>query len=500
MNKEHFDVLIIGAGISGIGAAYHLQTKSPNRTFAILEGRDGIGGTWDLFKYPGIRSDSDMYTLGYAFKPWTEQKAIADGPSIMKYLHEAADENDIKKHIRFHHMVKSAAWSTDTSSWTLQVERGGEPVELSCNFLFLCGGYYKYASGYTPDFAGMDRFEGQTIHPQFWPEDLDYKNKRVVVIGSGATAVTIVPEIAKDAGHVVMLQRSPTYMGARPAIDKLAISIRKYLPAKLAYQAIRWRNVLFGMYFFNRARSKPKQVGEFLVKNVREKLKPGYDVETHFTPHYNPWDQRICAVTDDDLFNVINDGSASVVTDHIETFTEKGIKLKSGAELEADIIVTATGLNLEVFNGLDLTVDGKPVVAPETMAYKGMMYADVPNLASSFGYTNASWTLKCDLTCEYVCRVLNHMEETGTRQCTPRKNDASIKEVPWLDFSSGYVQRSIDMFPKQGDQKPWKLNQNYFLDLMSLKHASVDDGVMEFANPPETAKAAVKAPVVEAAE
>lgn len=496
MTKEHFDVLIIGAGISGIGAAYHLQTKSPNRSFAILEGRGGIGGTWDLFKYPGIRSDSDMYTLGYAFKPWKEQKAIADGPSIMNYLHETADENDIKKHIRFHHQVKNAAWSTETSSWTLQIERAGEPVELSCNFLFLCGGYYKYSSGYTPDFAGMDRFEGQTIHPQFWPEDLDYKNKRVVVIGSGATAVTLVPEMALDAAHVVMLQRSPTYMGGRPAVDRLAINIRKYLPAKLAYQAIRWRNVLFGMYFFNRARSKPKQVGEFLVNQVREKLPEDYDVETHFTPHYNPWDQRICAVTDDDLFNVIKDGRASVVTDHIETFTEKGILLKSGAELETDIIVTATGLNLEVFNGLDLEVDGKAIVASDTMAYKGMMYADVPNLASSFGYTNASWTLKCDLTCEYVCRLLNHMDETGTVQCTPRQNDDTIKEVPWLDFSSGYVQRSIDMFPKQGDQKPWKLNQNYFLDLMSLKHSTVDDGVMEFSRPP----AAEKAPVVEAAE
>lgn len=347
-------------------------------------------------------------------------------------------------------------------------------------------------------YAGLCRdgsLEGQTIHPQFWPEDLDYSGKRVIVIGSGATAVTIVPEIAKDAGHVVMLQRSPTYMGARPAVDKLAISIRKVLPAKLAYQAIRWRNVLFGMYFFNRARSKPKQVGDFLVKNVREKLKPGYDVDTHFTPHYNPWDQRICAVTDDDLFNVINDGSASVVTDHIETFTEKGILLKSGEELETDIIVTATGLNLEVFNGLDLTVDGKAIVAPETMAYKGMMYADVPNLASSFGYTNASWTLKCDLTCEYICRLLNHMDATGTTQCTPRQSDTSVKEIPWLDFSSGYVQRSIDMFPKQGDQKPWKLNQNYFLDLMSLKHSNVDDGVMEFSNP-----TAAKVRVVEAAE
>lgn len=496
MKKEHFDVLIIGAGISGIGAAYHLQAKSPNRTFAILEGRDSIGGTWDLFKYPGIRSDSDMYTLGYAFKPWKEQKAIADGPSIMNYLHETADENDIKKHIRFHHMVKSAEWSTDDACWTLKIEKGGEPTELTCNFLFLCGGYYKYSSGYTPDFAGMDSFEGQTIHPQFWPEDLDYAGKRVVVIGSGATAVTIVPEMAKDAGHVVMLQRSPTYMGGRPAVDAGAIKIRKLLPSMLAYQAIRWRNVLMGMYFFNMARKKPEKVGPFMVNMVKEKLPEGYDVETHFTPSYKPWDQRICAVTDDDLFKTISDGSVSVVTDHIETFTPKGIKLKSGEELEADIIITATGLNLEVFNGLELSVDGKKITASETMAYKGMMYTDVPNLASSFGYTNASWTLKCDLTCEYICRLLNHMEKTGTKACTPRLSDASVTEEPWLDFSSGYVQRSIDMFPKQGSQKPWKLNQNYFLDLMSLRYSNVDDGTMEFSKPAQE----VKTPLVDAAE
>lgn len=496
VSGDHVDVLIIGSGISGIGAAYHLQTKSPTRSFAILEGRDSIGGTWDLFKYPGIRSDSDMYTLGYAFKPWKEQKAIADGPSIMNYLHETADENDIRKHIRFHHMVKSASWSTQDACWTLGIEKAGEPITMTCNFLFLCGGYYSYKSGYTPDFEGTDSYEGQIVHPQFWPEDLDYKGKRVIVIGSGATAVTIVPEVAKDAGHVTMLQRSPTYMGGRPAVDASAIAIRKFLPSMLAYQTIRWRNVLMGMYFFNMARKKPKKIGDFMIKMVKEKLPEGYDVETHFTPHYNPWDQRICAVTDDDLFKTISDGSVSVVTDHIETFTPKGIRLKSGTELEADIIITATGLNLEVFNGLNISVDGKHVDASKIMAYKGMMYTDVPNMASSFGYTNASWTLKCDLTCEYVCRLLNHMEKTGTQTCTPKLSDPSVTEEPWLDFSSGYVQRSIDKFPKQGSQKPWKLNQNYFLDLISLRYSTVNDGTMEFSNPPVPEKPQL----VEAAE
>jgi len=484
MASEHFDVVIVGAGLSGIGAGYHLQADSPDRSYVILEGRENIGGTWDLFRYPGIRSDSDMYTLGYSFKPWTQAKAIADGPSILKYVRDTARDNGIDRHIRFGHHVKSAAWSSQDATWTVETVRGeGEIVTFTCNFLFLCGGYYSYEQGYTPDYPGIERFKGRMVHPQKWTDDIDYAGKRVVVIGSGATAVTLVPEMAKQASHVTMLQRSPTYVVSRPAEDKLANSLRRWLPAKLAYGLIRWRNVLFGMYFYRIARTKPEQVKANIINMVREQLGPDYDVETHFTPRYNPWDQRLCLVPDADLFEALKSGRASVATDHIETFTETGVKLKSGKELEADIVVSATGLNLQVLNGMELTVDGQRVEPGKTMSYKGMMYRDVPNLASSFGYTNASWTLKCDLTCEYVCRILNHMTKTGMRQATPRNTDPTIGEAPWLDFSSGYVQRTIDKFPKQGTRAPWKLHQNYALDLMNLRFSAVDDGVMEFTNP-----------------
>jgi len=483
MATEHFDVLIVGAGLSGIGAAHHLQTHCPDRTYAILEGRDAIGGTWDLFRYPGIRSDSDMYTLGYAFRPWTEAKAIADGPSILKYVRDTASEGGIDRHIRFGHKVVSASWSTPDAAWTVEARTASGTARVTCNFLFLCGGYYSYESGYTPDFAGTERFGGRIVHPQQWPQDLDYAGKRVVVIGSGATAVTLVPEMARTAAHVTMLQRSPTYMASRPAEDAFANRLRELLPAKLAYGLIRWRNVLFGMYFYNIARKKPQAVKDRLIGMVRQALGPDYDVETHFTPRYNPWDQRLCLVPDNDMFDAIRRGDASVVTDQIETFTETGLKLKSGAELEADIVVTATGLNLQVMNGVSFDVDGVPLEPSKALSYKGMMYSDVPNLASSFGYTNASWTLKCDLTCEYVCRLLNHMKKTGLRQATPRNDDPAIAREPWLDFSSGYVQRSIQAFPKQGSKAPWKLHQNYALDLMNLRYSSVDDGVMRFSNP-----------------
>ncbi len=483
MATEHFDVVIVGAGLSGIGAGYHLQTNSPERSYVILEGREAIGGTWDLFRYPGIRSDSDMYTLGYAFKPWTQAKAIADGPSILAYVRDTARDYGIDKHIRFGHQVKSAAWSTEDAAWTVEVLREGRPVQVTCNFLFLCGGYYRYEAGYTPDFPGIETYQGTVVHPQKWPEDLDYRARKVVVIGSGATAVTLVPEMAKQAAHVVMLQRSPTYVVSRPAEDALANKLRQWLPAKLAYAITRWRNVLFGMYFYRMARAKPERVKAGIVDMVRAQLGPDYDVDKHFTPTYNPWDQRLCLVPDADLFQAIKSGAASVVTDHIETFTPTGIRLRSGQELQADIVVTATGLVLQALNGLSLTVDGRPVEPARTMSYKGMMYRDVPNLASSFGYTNASWTLKCDLTCEYVCRILNHMTKTGTRQATPRLNDPTIGEEPWLDFSSGYVQRAMESFPKQGSKAPWKLHQNYALDLMNLKYARVDDGVLEFSNP-----------------
>jgi cation diffusion facilitator CzcD-associated flavoprotein CzcO len=492
MTSEHFDVVIVGAGLSGVGAGYHLQTACPDRSYVILEGRDAIGGTWDLFRYPGIRSDSDMYTLGYAFKPWTEAKAIADGPSILNYVRQTAAENGIDRHIRYGHKVKRAAWSTEDAAWSVEVETGGQVRRFTCGFLFLCGGYYSYDGGYSPEFPGAADFKGRIVHPQAWPADLDYTGKQVVVIGSGATAVTLVPEMAKTAGHVTMLQRSPTYMVSRPAEDAFANWLRKVLPGKLAYQLIRWRNVLFGMYFFNVARKKPAQVKARIVKMVREQLGPDFDVETHFTPTYNPWDQRLCLVPDADMFRELKAGRASVVTDHIDRFTETGIRLTSGQELAADVIVTATGLVLEVWNGIEISVDGRRIEAAQTLSYKGMMYEGVPNLASAFGYTNASWTLKCDLTCEYVCRLLNHMKKTGQRQAMPVNEDPSVTLEPWLDFTSGYVQRAMAKFPKQGSKPPWRLHQNYAMDLLSLRYAKLEDGVLRFGNPAGQATAAEK--------
>ena len=482
MALEHFDVIIVGAGLSGIGAAYHLQAKCPGKRYAILEGRDAIGGTWDLFRYPGIRSDSDMYTLGYIFKPWREAKAIADGPSIRNYVCETAAENGIDRHIRFRHQVKRADWSSADARWTVEAETGPQQqrVRFTCNFLFMCGGYYDYAGGHDPVFEGRDSFKGQIVHPQFWPQDLDYANKNVVVIGSGATAVTLVPAMAKDAAHVTMLQRSPTYVVSRPAEDALANWLRARLPAKLAYALARWRNVLMGMLFFNMARKRPEKVKAGLIDMVRQELGPDYDVATHFTPRYNPWDQRLCLVPDSDLFQSIKSGQASVVTDRIARFTPKGILLESGRELDADIIVTATGLKLQLLSGLQVSVDGVAKTMSKTMSYKGMMYSDVPNLASSFGYTNASWTLKCDLTCDYVCRLINYMDRKVYDFCLP-KSDPAIEEMPWLDFSSGYIQRARDILPKQGMKKPWRLYQNYALDLVTLRYGAVDDGTMQFA-------------------
>jgi monooxygenase len=485
MSVEHLDVLIVGAGLSGIGAGYHLQANCAGKRYAILEGRDSIGGTWDLFRYPGIRSDSDMYTLGYAFQPWTQAKAIADGPAILKYVRDTAAEYGIDRHIRYGHRVKRASWSSADALWTVEVERGSpaETVQLSCRFLFMCSGYYNYEQGYTPDFPGIDKFTGRVVHPQKWTPDIDYANKRVVVIGSGATAVTLVPSMASTAAHVTMLQRSPTYVISRPAEDDLANRLRRILPTKLAYGLTRWKNVLLGMLFYRMSKNKPERIKKLILDGVRHALGPQYDVAKHFTPSYKPWDQRVCLVPDGDLFKAIRNGRASVVTDHIETFTATGIKLKSGAEIEADLVVTATGLNLQVLGGLEITVDGQRVDLSKTLNYKGMMYSDVPNLASAIGYTNASWTLKCDLTCEYVCRLLKHMDKSGLRQCTPRKNDPTLTVEPWIDFTSGYIQRSLDQFPKQGSKKPWKLYQNYALDIMTLRLGSVDDGAMAFSNP-----------------
>jgi cation diffusion facilitator CzcD-associated flavoprotein CzcO len=484
-SSEHFDVLIVGAGLSGIGAGYHLQRNCPSKSFVILEGRDCIGGTWDLFRYPGIRSDSDMFTLGYSFKPWTEPQSIADGPRILNYVRETAAENGIDKKIRFHHRVRHASWSTADARWTVEAERtsgegAAEIVRLTCSFLFACSGYYRYDEGYMPEFPGRESFKGEIVHPQKWPDALDYAGKRVVVIGSGATAVTLVPEMAKEAGHVTMLQRSPTYVVSRPAQDQLAIKLRKQFGENFAYHLIRWRNVLLGMYFFQLARRKPARVKQLILGGVRKALGPDYDL-AHFNPRYNPWDQRLCLIPDGDLFNSIRDKRASVATGEIDRFTERGIRLKDGSELEADIIVTATGLVLQVLGGMEVEVDGRKVDFAKTLNYKGMMYSDVPNLASAFGYTNASWTLKCDLTCEYVCRVLNYMDRRGYRQCVPHNVDPSIEELPALEFSSGYVQRAIAKMPKQGSKRPWRLYQNYALDIVTLRFGKVDDGVMKYS-------------------
>lgn len=482
---EHLDVLIVGAGLSGIGAAWHLQKECPQKTFAILEGREASGGTWDLFRYPGVRSDSDMYTLGYRFRPWKDAKAIADGPAILDYIREVATDHGIDAKIRYRHRVVGASWSTPDARWTVDVETGpdGERKQLSCGFLWMCSGYYRYESGYLPDFPGMDRFKGRIVHPQKWTDDIVHAGKKVVVIGSGATAVTLVPAMSDTAEHVTMLQRSPTYMAMRPSKDPFALKMRRRLPLKLAYAVTRWKNVLLGMYFYQMCKRQPDKVKRLLLGGVRQMLGPDYDL-SHFTPRYKPWDQRLCLVPDADFFRAIRRGKVSVVTDEIDTFTEAGIRLKSGAELPADLIVTATGLVLQPLGGAKLSVDGHAVEPSKTFIYKGMMYSDVPNLASVFGYTNASWTLKADLVCEYVCRLLNHMDRKGWRQCTPRNGDPTLAEEPWVSFSSGYIQRALAHQPKQGSKRPWKLYQNYALDLLSLRFGALRDRAMVFSNRP----------------
>lgn len=481
----HFDVVIVGAGISGIGAAYHLQEFCPDRTFTILEGRENLGGTWDLFRYPGIRSDSDMHTLGYSFKPWKAKKAIADGPAILEYLNETVDEYDIRRHINFNHLVTNASWSTDDAQWTVATTRAdsGSITTYTCNFLFMCSGYYSYKGGYEPEFPGSETFAGDIVHPQKWPEDLDYANKKVVIIGSGATAVTLVPAMADDAAHVTMLQRSPSYVASRPSEDALANNLRKVLPSKLAYEIVRRRNVWRGEMIYNKTRTEPEKIKKLLLGAVRKEMGDDYDVDTHFTPTYNPWDQRMCLVPDSDLFESLKSGKAEIVTDFIETFTETGIQLKSGQHLEADIIITATGLNLVTLGEMEFTVDGQAVDFSEVWTYKGLGYSDVPNLVSSFGYINASWTLRADLTCEYVCRLLNHMTETGTHACTPRlrPDDENMPRRPWIDdFSAGYMQRMMPMMPKQGDRAPWLNTQSYSTDKKLFREGPISDGVMRF--------------------
>jgi len=477
---EHIDVLIVGAGLSGIGAGCHVQARCPGMSYALLESRGTIGGTWDLFRYPGIRSDSDMYTLGYSFRPWTGDKSIADGSSILNYVRDTAHEFGIDKHIRFNHRVKQASWSTAEARWLIEAERTdtGEPVQLTCGFLLMCSGYYSYAGGHAPEFPGADIFGGQIAHPQFWPEKLDYAGKRVVVIGSGATAVTVVPEMAKTAAHVTMLQRSPTYIVAMPSEDKAANWLRKNLPTKLAYRLARLKNMALGMYLYRAVRKDPEKSKQQLIGLVQKALGPDYDVGTHFTPSYKPWDQRLCLVPDADLFNAIRDGKASVATGHIETFTEAGIRLKSGQEIEADVIVMATGLKLNLLGDVKLDVDGSPVDLSKALAYKGMMFSGVPNLGSVVGYTNASWTLKADITCEYICRLLNHMKRRGYKAATPRR-DPSVEVEPFFNLTSGYVQRGADMLPKQGSKRPWKLHRNYAMDAVALRFGRVANG-MEF--------------------
>jgi monooxygenase len=485
---NHFNVVIVGAGLSGIGAAYHLQSACPGKTYAILEGRADIGGTWDLFRYPGIRSDSDMHTLGYSFKPWREAKSIADGPAILRYVNETADENQIRQHIRFNHQVKAAAWSTENACWTVTAAAGdhGDLVQFTCNLLFMCSGYYSYESGHTPDFAGFDDFTGTVVHPQFWPENLDYKGKQVIVIGSGATAMTLIPAMAKEAASVTMVQRSPTYVVSRPDEDKLANFMRKWLPEKLAYALTRFKNVQMQRLVYNQSRTQPAKMKAALLKMVRKELGPDYDIDTHFTPSYNPWDQRLCLVPNADLFTAIKSGRATVVTEEIDCFTPAGLRLASGAELQADIIVTATGLNLKMLGGAEFTIDGRSADFPETFTYKGMMYSGIPNLVQTFGYVNASWTLRADLTSEYVCRLLNHMSATGMRQCTPelRADEQQMSKRPWIDdFSAGYMARVMHLFPKQGDHIPWQNTQNYTADKKMIRQAPLEDGALVFSNP-----------------
>jgi monooxygenase len=478
---EMLDVLIVGAGLSGIGAAHHLQQRCPQHRYAILEARNVIGGTWDLFRYPGIRSDSDMYTLGYSFKPWKHAKAIADGPTILRYIREAADEAGITPHIQFGHSVRAAAWSTTDACWTLEVERvaSGQRTPLRARFLYLCGGYYSYADGHRPEFVGEADFEGSVVQPQFWPEGLDYSDKRVVVIGSGATAVTLVPEMAKTASHVTMLQRSPTYVVNRPSEDRIAQWLNRRTPSRLAYALTRWKNVLLSRFFYRMARRRPALVKERIVQMASQQLGAGHDVATHFTPRYDPWDQRMCVAPDGDLFERIRAGRASVVTDTVERFTPHGIRLASGQELPADVVVVATGLKLNVLGDVKISIDGRPLDVGQAMAYKGMMLGDVPNMAMTFGYTNASWTLKADLTAAYVCRLLRYMHRRGYRIAVAQR-DPSIEPQPFLAFTSGYVQRAAGTLPLQGSKTPWRVHQDYLADLPIIRWGRIADGVLKF--------------------
>jgi cation diffusion facilitator CzcD-associated flavoprotein CzcO len=480
---EHLDVLVVGAGLSGIGAGAYLKDKCPWAEFAIFEARDAIGGTWDLFRYPGIRSDSDMFTLGYSFRPWDGEKSIADGPSILRYIEDTARETGVDKHIRFHHKIVSADWSTEDGHWRVTAHRAdtNETFELTANFVFSCTGYYRYDEGYTPEFAGRDAFAGQIIHPQHWPEEVDYTGKKIVVIGSGATAVTLIPSLTDKAAHVTMLQRSPTYIVSMPAKDPLANTLRRFLPQRLSSPMIRWFKALTTQASYFLSKRRPEMVKAVLRRQVVRQLPAGYDVDTHFTPRYNPWDQRLCLVPNGDLFQAISTGKASVVTDTIKSFDATGIVLDSGEHLDADVIVTATGLDLLFLGGIALSVDGEGVHPHDKLTYKGMMLDGVPNLAFAIGYTNASWTLKCDLTCDYVTRLLNHMHHQGLRQATPDASHAEASESTVFGLNSGYINRAADRLPRQGASFPWQVKQSYLADYRAMKLKPIEDDAMVLA-------------------
>jgi cation diffusion facilitator CzcD-associated flavoprotein CzcO len=486
---SHVDVVIVGAGLSGVGTAVHLQRECPGRSYLVLEGRAAMGGTWDLFRYPGIRSDSDMYTLGYDFKPWLGRKAIADGDSIRAYIREAAAEYGVDRQVRYRQRVARATWSSAEAVWTVEAANDdtGEVTRHTCNVLLLCSGYYSYRAGHEPVFEGREKFRGRVVHPQHWPADLDWRGKRVVVIGSGATAMTLVPVLARDAAHVVMLQRSPTWVISRPAVDPIARTLGRLLPARWAYALVRWKNVRLHDLVYRRARSQPGRMKRFLLGQARRALGPDYDIATHFTPSYEPWDQRLCLVPDGDLFDAIRSGAASVATDRIEGFDESGIRLASGARVDADIIVTATGFELVTPGAAEFVVDGELVDFAKAWAYRGRMFSDVPNLVYTMGYFNASWTLRADLVARWTCRLLNHMTATGARKVTPRLREADrdMTPRPWTGtLKSSYIQRQIASLPRQGDREPWIVPERYLTERATILREPLEDGVLVFERGP----------------